>query len=348
MPLAEKGVSSLRVVSLRPSRRIRQGRRVRLNIQGEGVTEPHGPSLLGQQQAELRSLLLQRTDSEGRRLRPALRRKICCKFIELVRNSAKFNNNNHSATNGSNNVLERSNGPPRMDDLVLWKLGFSQPTDAMLLRKTGLGPLFFQQVLFCTTNGFNALEIYQPQSYYSRRLRLLSSTLAPSPVSSAADTATRRATTSHIQSEPERLLLGPNIRFSIFQGEPRGSSVANWLDKSPIESGIVRGDTTQVTLPGDTTILPDNRLYQESPPYKETTTMTDNVLPVDPGSTPAPFHQRCISGQGGDLGPDGQPAPKPDEGYAATSIPLRADTAMGDEIATYGKARLGVGWRDDA
>jgi len=40
----------------------------------------------------------------------------CCKFIEMVRKSAEFNNNNHSATNGSNNVLKRSNGQPRMDE----------------------------------------------------------------------------------------------------------------------------------------------------------------------------------------------------------------------------------------
>ncbi|KAK7931723.1 Ran-binding protein 9 [Apiospora marii] len=41
----------------------------------------------------------------------------CCKFIEMVRKSAEYNNNNHSATNGSNNVLKRSNGQPRMDDI---------------------------------------------------------------------------------------------------------------------------------------------------------------------------------------------------------------------------------------
>ncbi|KAK8037417.1 hypothetical protein PG991_000763 [Apiospora marii] len=59
------------------------------------------------------------------------------------------------------------------------------------------------------------IQIFQPQSYYSRRRRLLPSTLAPSPVSSAADTATRRATTSHIQFEPEHLILGPCVALRL-------------------------------------------------------------------------------------------------------------------------------------
>ncbi|KAK7942950.1 SPRY domain-containing protein [Apiospora aurea] len=41
----------------------------------------------------------------------------CCKFIEMVRKSAEFNNNNHSATNGSNSVIKKSNGRARMDDI---------------------------------------------------------------------------------------------------------------------------------------------------------------------------------------------------------------------------------------
>ena len=41
----------------------------------------------------------------------------CCKFIEMVRKAAEFKNNNHSATNGSNSVIKKSNGRPRMDDI---------------------------------------------------------------------------------------------------------------------------------------------------------------------------------------------------------------------------------------
>ncbi|KAK6851081.1 Ran-binding protein 10 [Apiospora arundinis] len=41
----------------------------------------------------------------------------CCKFIEMVRKSAEFKNSNHSATNGSNNVMKKSNGRSRLDDI---------------------------------------------------------------------------------------------------------------------------------------------------------------------------------------------------------------------------------------
>ncbi|KAK8037418.1 hypothetical protein PG991_000764 [Apiospora marii] len=128
-------------------------------------------------------------------------------------------------------------------------------------------------------------------------------------------------------------------------GECCGSSVANWDENCLLAT---RGDRAQETLPRDTPILPDNRPYQESPPYKGTTTRTDSVLPVDPVLALKLTNAVSLVKGGGGSRPRWPTCPQNRRGYAATTIHLRSSTAMGEETAAYGESRLGIGWRDHA